>query len=124
WTNIALEHLDKAGVRHKVELVLRPATETLGERLEAGEANTYDFAFIDADKERYDEYYELCLRLLRVGGVLMLDNVLWGGSVADSTNDSVSTRILRELNRKIADDPRVHASLVPGGDGLMLATKL
>lgn len=123
WTDIARAHWKKAGVAQKVELILRPAVETLQERVRQGEANSYDFAFIDADKESYEDYYELCLRLVRRGGVIMLDNMLWGGSVADPTQQSLSTRILRNLNRKIVGDHRVDCSLVPIGDGLMLVTK-
>lgn len=123
WTDVARVHYEKAGVGHKIELVLRPAAETLNERILAGESNRYDFAFIDADKENYHTYYELCLRLIRRGGVIMLDNMLWGGSVAEKSKQSESTRALRELNRRIAEDARVVCSLVPVGDGLMLATK-
>jgi predicted O-methyltransferase YrrM len=123
WTNVARAHYEKAGVSHKIDLVLRPAAETLKERILAGESNQYDFAFIDADKESYQTYYELCLRLIRRGGVIMLDNMLWGGSVADKSKQSESTRALRELNRRMAEDSRVITSLVPVGDGLMLATK-
>lgn len=124
WTDIARAHWKEAGVEKKIELVLRPAAETLRERILAGESNSYDFAFIDADKENYADYYELCLRLVRRGGVIVLDNMLWGGSVADKAKQSASTRALRELNRKIVEDTRVTSSLIPVGDGLMLATKI
>lgn len=124
WTTIAREHWQLAGVGHKIDLVLGPASETLKQGLLAGQANLYDFAFIDADKESYENYYELCLRLVRRGGVILLDNMLWGGSVADKAKQSASTRALRELNRRILEDARVDCSLVPVGDGLMLVRKL
>ncbi len=124
WTDIAKEHFRKAGVGHKLELVLAPAAETLAARLQAGEASSYDFAFIDADKENYPTYYESCLRLLRRGGVIVFDNALWGGSVADPTDQKASTRALRAVNRLVIQDRRVDASLVPVGDGLLLARKL
>jgi caffeoyl-CoA O-methyltransferase len=104
--------------------VLQPAKDTLQDRLLSGQANQYDFAFIDADKESYPDYYELCLRLVRRGGIILLDNMLWSGSVADRTKQSPATRTLRELNHRILADSRVDCSLVPVGDGLMLVRKL
>lgn len=124
WTDIAKTYWRRAGLEHKIELVLRPAVETLHERLLAGEANHYDFAFIDADKPSYPEYYELCLRLVRRGGIILLDNMLWGGSVAERSSQSKATQVLRELNHRILHDARVECSLVPVGDGLMLVRKL
>lgn len=106
----------------KIELALAPATETLNARILAGESNAYDFAFIDADKENYLNDFELCLRLVRPGGVIALDNMLWGGSVANSTRQTLSTIVLREANERILSDRRVTASLVPVGDGILLAT--
>ncbi len=123
WTTIAREYFRQAGVQDKIELVLAPAKQTLQARIEAGEAGSYDFAFIDADKEAYGEYYELCLRLLRVGGVIAFDNMLWGGSVADENNERASTIAIRKMNDAIIADPRVYSSLVPVGDGILLATK-
>jgi len=122
WTSIAKRHFDKAGQSSKLDLVLAPATDTLQSRLMAGEARSYDFAFIDADKENYRDYFEACVRLVRRGGLIVLDNMLWGGAVATQTNQSASTRALREVNRRVLSDPRVHASLIPVGDGLLLAT--
>lgn len=124
WTDIAKTYWQRAGVAEKIELVLRPAVETLRARLLLGEANRYDFAFIDADKEGYPEYYELCLRMVRRGGVIMFDNMLWGGTVADRASQSQATRVLRELNHRLVRDRRVECSLVPVGDGLLLAKKL
>lgn len=123
WTTIAQQHWKKAGVANKIELVLQPATETLQSRIAAGEAETYDFAFIDADKEAYEQYYELCLRLLRKRGVIAFDNMLWGGSVADKTNNRTSTQAIRSINDKVLKDARVECSLIPVGDGILLATK-
>ncbi len=124
WTDIAQKYWTKAGVDHKIDLILKPAKETLKESLLAGEANQYDFAFIDADKESYEDYYELCLRLIRRGGIILLDNMLWGGAVAIRSKQESTTRAIRELNRRILDDSRVDCSLVPVGDGLMLVRKL
>ncbi len=124
WTAIGREYWELAGVAHKIELVLKPAIETLNERILAGESNAYDFAFIDADKENYQVYFESCVRLVRPGGVIMLDNMLWGGAVAGSTRQDADTRALREVNRRVLVDARVHACLAPVGDGLLLATVL
>jgi caffeoyl-CoA O-methyltransferase len=124
WTKIARDHWKKAGVDHKVELVLAPALETLQARIRQGESKSYDFAFIDADKSGYRDYFEACVRLVRPGGVIMFDNMLWGGAVADKSEQDVSTVALRELNRELTLDSRVDCSLVPVGDGLMLARVL
>jgi caffeoyl-CoA O-methyltransferase len=123
WTAVARRYWRRAGVEGKVRLELRPALETLDARLAAGEASSYDFAFIDADKENYAGYYERCLRLLRVGGVIAVDNTLWGGAVADPADQRETTTAIRALNRAVVDDRRVEASLVPLGDGLLLARK-
>ncbi len=123
WTAIARRYWREAGVASKIELFVQPALATLEQLLAAGQAGSFDFAFIDADKERYDSYYERCLSLLRPGGLLAVDNALWGGAVADVTNQSVETRALRALNQKIAADARVTGSLLPIGDGLYLARK-
>ena len=101
---------------------LRPATETLDELIDQGGADSFDFAFIDADKANYDEYYERCLVLLRPGGLVGIDNVLWGGRVADDTDDN-DTRAIRALNEKVRSDKRVWATILPIGDGLTLAIK-
>jgi len=123
WTQIARRYWREAGVESKIELVVQPALATLDQLLASGEAGSFDFAFIDADKEQYDHYYERCLQLLRPGGLLAVDNALWGGAVANLDDQSAATRALRALNQKIADDARVTSSLLPIGDGLYLARK-
>ncbi len=123
WTNVARRYWKEAGVADKVELRLGPALQTLDALLAAGESGSFDFAFIDADKSGYDAYYERCLALLRRGGLLGVDNTLWGGLVADPSDQSQSTLAIRALNAKIARDSRVSASLIPIGDGLYLARK-
>ena len=107
---------------HKIELRLAPARETLEARLAAGAAGQYDFAFIDADKASYDAYYECCLQLLRPGGLIAIDNTLWGGAVAKPATDA-DTLALQRLNAKLHEDERVDLSLLPIGDGLTLARK-
>ena len=124
WTAMAREYWEQAGVHRKIHLHLRPAVETLDELIANGEAASYDFAFIDADKPNYDAYYERCLQLLRTGGVVGVDNVLWNGSVAYQTVVDESTVAIRALNDKIANDFRVAAVMLPVGDGLTLARKL
>ncbi|MBX3276083.1 MAG: O-methyltransferase [Sandaracinaceae bacterium] len=109
-----------AGLADRIALHVAPAAETLRALDEPG---TWDFAFIDADKPNYDLYYEACLRLLRPGGVIAIDNVLWGGAVADPASTGESTEALRALNAKVAADARVDACMVPIGDGLTLARK-
>jgi predicted O-methyltransferase YrrM len=123
WTSIGRRHWDEAGVGARVDLRLGPATETLDRLLAEKGEGFFDFAFIDADKSGYDAYYEACLRLVRAGGVIALDNMLWGGAVADPAKRDKETRILRNLNRKIQDDARVDASLLTIGDGVVLARK-
>jgi len=123
WTQIARRYWREAGVEDKIELHVRPAVGTLDALLARGEAASFDFAFIDADKENYDAYYERCLQLLRQGGLLAVDNALWSGAVADPANQTASTQAIRALNRKIAGDARVTGSLLPIGDGLYLARK-
>jgi caffeoyl-CoA O-methyltransferase len=123
WTGIARRYWKEAGVEQKIELRLQPAVQTLDALLAQGQAGSFDFAFIDADKTSYDAYYERCLTLLRPGGLLAVDNTLWSGAVADNRDQNESTRAIRQLNAKIAADSRVSASLVPIGDGLYLARK-
>ena len=122
WTSIARAFWERAELQGKIDLHLRPATETLDELIDQGGADSFDFAFIDADKANYDEYYERCLVLLRPGGLVGIDNVLWGGRVADDTNDD-DTRAIRALNEKVRSDKRVWATILPIGDGLTLAIK-
>lgn len=123
YTSVARRYWTQAGVAHKVQLVLGPALETLDRRLEAGEAGSYDFAFIDADKTNYLGYYERCLRLLRAGGLMAIDNTLWSGRVADKENAQPDTVALRHFNVVLHEDERIDLSLVPIGDGLTLARK-
>jgi len=124
WTSIARRYWHAAGIAHKIDLYLAPATETLT-ALVANEANhsTFDFAFIDADKANYATYYEQAFKLVRRGGIIAIDNVLWGGSLVDASNQDVDSSALRALNQKIHKDDRVDVSLVPIGDGLTLARK-
>lgn len=123
WTSVAKRYWKDAGVEDRVDLRLAPAAQTLQALLDAGEAGAYDFAFIDADKANYDVYYELCLQLLRPGGLVAFDNVLWSGRVADLSVVDESTVALRRLNEKLHKDERVDISLVPIADGLTLARK-
>ena len=119
---IGQRHWEDAGVASKIDLRIGPALETLDERLRQGTAGKYDFAFIDADKRGYDAYYERCLLLLRAGGVIAIDNVLWGGKVAGRSEDS-KTAAIRAFNAKVQGDKRVDISLLAIGDGLTLARK-
>lgn len=123
WTSIGRSYWEEAGVSHKIELNLAPGVETLDRLLAEGEAGTFDFAFIDADKSNYDLYYERALKLLRVGGLIAVDNTLWHGRVVDETAQDEDTVAIRALNTKIHADERVTSSLVPIGDGVMLARK-
>jgi caffeoyl-CoA O-methyltransferase len=125
YTAIARAHWQRAGVAHKIELALAPALDTLEARLAAGEAASYDFAFIDADKANYDAYYERALRLLRPGGVVAFDNTLWSGRVAQEVDprQDPDTAALQALNLKLRDDERIDLALLPIGDGLTLARK-
>jgi caffeoyl-CoA O-methyltransferase len=122
YTRIGQPFWKQAGVAHKIELVLAPALQTLDARLAAGEALAYDFAFIDADKASYDGYYERCLKLVRPGGLIALDNMLWSGAVARPAADA-DTAALQALNTKLHHDPRIDVSLLTIGDGLTLARK-
>ena len=123
WTGIARRYWSKSGVADRIDLRLGPALASLDAMLAAGEAGRHDLAFIDADKANYDAYYERCLALVRPGGAIALDNMLWNGAVADPAKQDEDTAALRALNRKIRDDRRVACSLVPIGDGLMLCRK-
>ena len=123
WTSIARRYWKEAGVDDRIELKLAPATRTLAALIAGGGAGTFDFAFIDADKTNYDAYYESCLTLVRAGGLIALDNMLWSGRVADPEFHDADTDALRVLNAKIRDDVRVDACLLTVGDGVMLAQK-
>jgi len=123
WTSIAREYWKKAGVADRISLVLKPGREVIADLLAKGEAGRFDMMFIDADKNNYDHYYEGGLALLRPGGLRMIDNVLWGGDVADPAKTDDDTSALRALNAKIRNDSRVDFSMVPIGDGLTLVRK-
>ena len=122
YTRVGKPHWQAAGVAHKIDLRLAPALETLDARLAEGAAATYDFAFIDADKGSYDAYYERCLQLLRPGGLITIDNVLWSGSVARPAEDA-DTRAIQALNDKLRRDERIDLAMLAIGDGLTLARK-
>lgn len=123
WTAVARRHWREAGVADKIDLRLRPALDSLDALLAEGLAGSYDLAFIDADKQNYLGYYERCLQLLKPGGLLLVDNALWGGQVADPQDNGEDTCAIRALNARIHGDPRVDLSLLPIADGLMLALK-
>ncbi len=123
WTGIARRYWRDAGVEHKIDLRLAPALDTLEALLADGRAETYDFAFIDADKANYDAYYEQSLKLLRAGGLIALDNTLQNGKVADPSAQEGNVPIIRALNEKLHADSRIDLGMVPIGDGLTLARK-
>ncbi|HQR71370.1 MAG TPA: class I SAM-dependent methyltransferase [Burkholderiaceae bacterium] len=125
YTRVGRPFWERAGVARKIDLVLEPALHTLDARLATGEAGRYDFAFIDADKANYDGYYERCLKLLRAGGLMAFDNVLWSGRVADRVDPATDadTAALQLLNAKLQADERIDVALLPVGDGLTLARK-
>ncbi len=123
WTDVARRYWAEAGVEGRVELRLAPAMETLDEMLADGQDDTFDFAFLDADKRNYPAYYERILRLLRSGGLLCVDNVFWGGDVVRPEVDDEDVRAVRALNERLASDDRVTISMVPIADGLTLARK-
>ena len=128
WTKIARRYWQKAGIAERIDLRLAPAAETLDALIAAGESGTYDWLFIDADKTSYEVYYDKGLQLLRTGGLLLVDNVLWGGDILrdsrqlDPEKDR-DTLALQAFNRRLHEDPRISLSLVPIGDGLTLARK-
>jgi caffeoyl-CoA O-methyltransferase len=123
WTAVARRHWLEAGVADRIDLRLGPAAGSLAALLAEGAADSFDFAFIDADKTGYDGYYELALQLVRPGGLIAFDNVLWSGRVADPNAQDADTTALRALNRKLHADPRVDLSMLPIGDGLTLARR-
>ena len=123
WTDIARRYWEQAGVAGKIELRLGPAMDTLDELLAEGQAGTFDFAFLDADKDRYPEYSDRLLALLRPGGLLAIDNVFWGGEVIHPNEADASVTGIRAMNRALADDERVTLAMVPIADGLTLARK-
>ncbi len=123
WTAIGRKYWEKAGLAHKIDLRLAPGMDTLNQLLASGQQDSFDFAFIDADKSNYDGYYECCLKLLRSGGLIAIDNVLWNGGVVNDELQDDDTRAIRAINSKVIKDERVDATLLPLGDGLTLAIK-
>lgn len=123
YTAIARQFWQKAGVSEKIDVLLGPAVTSLEQLLANGEQESFDLAFIDANKSDYDQYYELSLQLVRPGGLILIDNVLWYGKVADETVQDKATQSIRNLNAKLHQDLRISLSLVPIGDGLTLALK-
>jgi predicted O-methyltransferase YrrM len=123
WTDLAARYWKQAGVLGKIDLRIGPALETLDSLLADGAADRFDLTFVDADKENYLHYYERCLRLVRPGGLILFDNVLWDGDVADESNTDSETEAIRALNLVLHRDERVSLSMVPIGDGLTLARR-
>ncbi len=123
YTDIARRYWCQAGVEHKIDLRIAPAIETLDDLLRGGEADSFDMGFIDADKVGYNSYYERLLRLMRPGGLILIDNALRGGDVADPSVSNKGTVAIRQLNAKLHTDQRIDLALVPIGDGLMMALK-
>jgi predicted O-methyltransferase YrrM len=123
YTDVARRYWAEAGVANKVDLRIGPALHTLNSLIAAGEAGNFDFGFIDADKSNYLNYYESMLKLLRPGGLVAVDNVLWHGRVIDPAVTDKDTEAIREFNRRLHTDERIDLSLLPVGDGLTLARK-
>jgi O-methyltransferase len=123
WTGIARRYWKEAGVESRIELTIAPALKTLDGFLAQGLSGQLDLAFIDANKEDYDAYYERCLKLVRRGGIVLIDNVLWGGSVANLADKDADTRAIRALNAKLKTDERVDLVLFAAGDGMTCALK-
>jgi predicted O-methyltransferase YrrM len=123
WTAVAKRYWREAGVEQKIDLRLRPALQTLDDLIALGQGGSFDFAFIDADKANYSNYYERCLVLLRPGGLIAVDNVLWSGKVIDRAVKDADTRAIRTFNQQLKNDQRVWLSMLPVRDGLTLASK-
>lgn len=123
YTQVARQYWQEAGVDDQIDLRIAPAEETLDALLDEGQAGTFDFSFIDADKETYDTYYEQSLRLLRPGGVIALDNVFRDGRVTDPDIEDESVRAIQALNEKLHHDERVDLTMLPLADGVTLAMK-
>lgn len=123
WTGIARRYWKEAGVESRIELTIAPALKTLDGLLARGLAGQLDLAFIDANKDGYNAYYERCLKLVRKGGIVLIDNVLWGGSVANLADKDADTRAIRALNAKLRSDERVDLVLFAVGDGMTCALK-
>ncbi|MUG93562.1 methyltransferase domain-containing protein [Scytonema sp. UIC 10036] len=123
FTSVARRYWQQAGVAHKIELRLAPGIESLENLLAHGQAESFDFAFIDADKENYPHYYDLVLQLVRPGGLIVIDNVLWSGRVIQPAVQDSATIAIRDFNNKLSQDNRIDLSLLPIADGLTLARK-
>ncbi len=123
WTDVAARYWALAGLENKIDLQLQPAQQTLQMLLDNGEKKSFDFIFIDADKQNYTVYYEMALQLLRKGGIIAVDNTLWSGAVADPENTEATTRAIRHFNQLLKDDDRISQSLLTIGDGLTLILK-
>ncbi len=123
WTDVATKYWVLAGLENKIDLFTQPAEQTLQMLLNDGGEKSFDFIFIDADKQNYIMYYEMALRLLRKGGIIAVDNTLWSGAVADPENNEATTRAIRRFNEMLKDDDRVSQSLLTIGDGLTLILK-
>ena len=121
WTSVGKKKWEQAGVGDKIDLRIAPALETLESLMADGQEGTFDFAFIDADKANYLDYYKMCLKLVRKGGVIAIDNVLWSGAVIQNDINDIDTVAIRELNDYLVQDERVALSMVPVGDGLTIA---
>jgi predicted O-methyltransferase YrrM len=123
WTDIGSHYWQKAGIDHKINLYLAPALETMNDLIAQGHSNSFDLAFIDADKRNYDSYYEYSLKLVKPGGLILIDNTLWYGKVAEPSINDKQTLSIRNLNEKLKDDTRVDISMLPIRDGLTLVRK-
>lgn len=123
WTNVAKKFWKEAGVDNRIELILGEAVETLDNLLNNGHTESFDMAFIDADKANYENYYEACLKLVRKGGIIVFDNMLWKGLVIDESNQDIDTNAIRSMNLKLRDDERVDSCLLTIADGIMLVRK-
>ena len=123
WTDIAEKYWARAKLENKIKLFTQPAEQTLQTLIDDGQQSSFDFIFIDADKQNYIQYYEMALTLLRKGGLIAVDNTLWSGAVADPENDEPGTRAIRRFNQMVKEDTRVSKSLLPVGDGLTLILK-
>ncbi len=123
WTSTGKRFWEKAGVSEKIDLRIAPAADTLQQLLDQGLSGTFDFAFIDADKTGYDSYYELCLQLLRPGGLILFDNTLWSGKVLDENSDDEEVKAIRALNARLHRDERIDLCLLPLSDGVTMVRK-
>ena len=123
WPAVGQPFWTEAGMDDIIDLRIAKAEQTLGALIDGGESGTFDFAFVDGDKKNYDLYYEQCLSLLRPGGLMLLDNMLWDGRLIDDADQELATTVIRALNEKIHNDERVSMSMLPVGDGLSIVRK-